>query len=413
MPNILYITYDGLTDNLGQSQVIPYLEGLSALDYSIYIVSFEKRVHFKKRKATIEKQLKSKNIVWHPLFYTKFPPVLSTVYDILILLRKVKRLQKDNAFDLVHCRSYIAAFGGLQLKQKYGVQFIFDMRGFYPDERVDGKVWNLNNPVFKRIYKFFKRQENRYLKNADYTISLTNSGKKIILEMANLQSEVGPVEVIPCCADLDHFKQSTFQEEKSNTLRKLLDLPQDAFVLSYLGSIGTWYMLEEMLDFFKLLLQKKPHAKFLFISSESEAYIYSEAKKRQISADSIIVRQAERSDVPAYIALSQLSIFFILPVFSKKASSPTKMAEIMGMGVPIVCNANVGDVETIVQDTESGLIVYDFNSEEYLRVIDQLDDLLKTDPQKIRKAAIKYFSLKDGVEKYHQIYQTLLNSGTN
>ena len=40
---VLYITYDGMTDPLGQSQVLPYLVGLSEKGYKFTILSFEKK----------------------------------------------------------------------------------------------------------------------------------------------------------------------------------------------------------------------------------------------------------------------------------------------------------------------------------------------------------------------------------
>ncbi|MDZ7606956.1 MAG: hypothetical protein U5K79_15505 [Cyclobacteriaceae bacterium] len=40
--SILYLTYDGLSYPLGQSQILPYLEGLAALGHPITIISFQK-----------------------------------------------------------------------------------------------------------------------------------------------------------------------------------------------------------------------------------------------------------------------------------------------------------------------------------------------------------------------------------
>ena len=41
--NVMYISYDGLTDPLGRSQILPYLEKLAALGHLIHIVSLEKK----------------------------------------------------------------------------------------------------------------------------------------------------------------------------------------------------------------------------------------------------------------------------------------------------------------------------------------------------------------------------------
>jgi hypothetical protein len=40
--NVIYISYDGMTDPLGQSQVIPYLIGLTKKGHNISIISCEK-----------------------------------------------------------------------------------------------------------------------------------------------------------------------------------------------------------------------------------------------------------------------------------------------------------------------------------------------------------------------------------
>ena len=49
----LYISYDGMTDPLGESQVIPYLRELSKKGVKISILSAEKSEVFYKRKENI------------------------------------------------------------------------------------------------------------------------------------------------------------------------------------------------------------------------------------------------------------------------------------------------------------------------------------------------------------------------
>lgn len=406
MINILYITYDGLTDQLGQSQVLPYLVGLAGKGYSIHILSFEKKKVLAKKKGIIEKHLNGKKIYWHKKYYTKFPPILSTIYDIWSLKKEAKRIYKKHEIQLVHCRSYIAALGGLYLKRKFKLPFIFDMRGFWADERVDGNIWNLNNPVFRQVYNYFKSKEQQYLTESDSIISLTKAGKDVI-ESYKLNKLLPNIDIIPCCADFEHFCRSDSQKSKSKELKSELNIHHNDFIISYLGSIGTWYMLEEMLDFFVILVNNKPNSKFLFITGESEEMIHEIALKKNIDLNCLIVKQAAREEVPAYIALSNISIFFIKPVFSKKASSPTKMAEIMGMGIPIICNSNVGDVEEILNETQLSLLVHEFNNETYQEVINQIDDLFKKDSLNIRQVAKDRFSLKDGVDTYDRIYKKL------
>lgn len=404
---ILYVSYDGMTDPLGQSQVIPYLIGLQKNNFDITILSTEKRKNYSLHHESVENLLVKNNIKWVKIYYTKKPPVISTLIDIFKLTLKAKKNYKKEKFDIIHCRSYIAAFVGLYMKNKYNVKFVFDMRGFYADERVDGNIWDTNNLIYKTVYNFFKKKESVFLHNADYIVSLTNSAKKIIDNRKEFKNQKLPIEVIPCCADLSLFSPENISISRVKFYKEKLKITANDFIILYLGSIGTWYMLDEMLVFFKRLLIKKPNAKFLFVSFDNSNLIKRTAEKNSVPLDKIIIQQADREDVPSLISLSKISIFFIKPVFSKKASSPTKLAEIMGMGIPVICNSNVGDVDEIISKTQAGLIVNNFSINDFDKTIDSIDEKLKISKEKIINSAKQYFSLQMGIERYAKIYNTL------
>ena len=76
---ILFISYDGMTDPLGQSQVIPYLIGLSKFGYQFTILSCDKPDHFSANKEYVESLLKGHYVEWVSIPYHKNPPVLSSV----------------------------------------------------------------------------------------------------------------------------------------------------------------------------------------------------------------------------------------------------------------------------------------------------------------------------------------------
>jgi glycosyltransferase involved in cell wall biosynthesis len=404
---ILYLSYDGMTDPLGQSQVIPYLRGLSAKGYSIHLLSFEKQERFKIGRQTVEKLLLEAGIVWHPLTYTATPPVLSTLKDVARMRNAAKKIILQEKIALLHCRSYISALVGLEMKRKYGTRFLFDMRGFWADERVDGNIWKLKNPLFRTIYKFFKRKEVQYLNEADAIVSLTHNAANEISSWKYFKGV--SIDVIPCCADLNLFSANEIQTDQKQILRKELRIADDAFVLSYLGSLGTWYMLNEMLDFYKVLLEYKPEAVFLFITADKAEEVYLRAAERDIAQNRIVVKRAARDEVPLLASISNLSVFFIRPSYSKKASSPTKMGELMAGGIPLVVNAGVGDVEQIMQDGGNGRVISQFVASEYHRVCRELENILSEDPLRSVQCAQKWYALDQGVATYHSIYKRLLD----
>jgi hypothetical protein len=236
---------------------------------------------------------------------------------------------------------------------------------------------------------------------------LTENAKKEILAWPKFKENKIPIKVIPCCADLNLFSFLTIQSAEKQSFKNKLNIHDTDFVISYLGSIGTWYMLDEMLDFFKLLLLKKSNSKFLFITPDNKEFIFSKALEKNIPTEKIVVVPAKRNEVPTYLSLSQLAIYFIKPLYSKKASSPTKTAEIMGMGIPIITNSGIGDSDDIINSSGAGMILNNFNNEEYNNVISKIDVLLAIDKTKIREASKHYFSLESGVSLYAEVYRFL------
>ena len=389
---ILYISYDGLTDSLGQSQILPYIIGLSKQGYRFTIVSAEKEKVYACGKDEIQKICKENNIDWQPIKYTKKPPILSTIKDIKKIEKLAFKLHRQKQFKAVHCRSYISAIVGQKMQKKLGLKFIFDMRGFWADERIDGKIWDLNKQHYRLIYKYFKKKEKEFLQDADAIVSLTHSAKDILQNKWNVKK---PIYVIPCAVDTDLFKP------KNNENLQL--------TLGYLGSIGTWYMLDEMLDFFKVLLEKYPTAKFKFITNENPDFILSKATKKGLEKKYFDIAAAKRQEVPTELAKIDIGIFFIKPVFSKQASSPVKQGEFMAMGIPVITNSGIGDTDSVIQRYNSGILINDFTLSDYRKAVREIEKLRTASKINLLKGASEYFSLEYGVETYNTVYAKIFN----
>ena len=404
---ILFISYDGMTDPLGQSQVIPYLQGLSKYGYEIYLLSCEKKAAFIQNKTLVEELLKNYSIQWLPLSYTKNPPALSTWFDIRKLKNAAAKIHRDHGIDLVHTRPGVPALVGLWLKKKFGIKFLNDIREFYADSRVEGGMWNIKNPLYKKIYQYFKRKEKEGVRQNDGIVCLTHAAEKIIRQWPD-HKETIPLEVIPCSVDLQLFDPSAIYVARKAVLRKELNIGEDDLVISYLGSIGGWYLTAEMMHFCKLLSDKKPTAKFLFISPHRHEVIVNAAATYGVDPGKIITRKASRTDVPLLLSLSHYSVFFIRPCYSKLSSSPTKHGEIMAMGIPLITNSGVGDVKEIVERYDSGIVLDEFSEAAYASAVDTIVSGHNYDATGIRQGAIEFYSLESAVEKYNKIYCSIL-----
>jgi len=378
-----------MTDPLGQSQVLPYIIDLTKENYNFHLVSFEKPDRFKKNKSLIEKICLENNIQWYPLRYNKNPPFLSTIFDLYKMKKLAKKLHFKHGFSLVHCRSYISSLVGLRFKRIYGIPFLFDMRGFWADERVDGGLWNLKNPFYKLVFYYFKQNEKQFLLESNHIISLTHNGKKNILKIPSFTHLESNISVIPCCTDLNLFKPV-----KRNS---------NSFIIGYLGSLGTWYLLKEMLVFFKKIKEKIPNSKFHFLTKDNPDIIFNHCDNLGIDRKNIFIEESDRNDIPFKTRNWNFSLCFIKPSFSKIFSSPTKQGELMAMGIPIICNSGVGDVDNIVKKYDSGTI---FDMGKKLNIESLLNNVF--DENKIVRGAKDYFSLEKGVESYLEIYAKII-----
>lgn len=400
----LFITYDGLTDTLGQSQILPYIIGLAKLGYAFTILSCEKKERYESKGQFIQEICNLHGISWHPLFFHRTPPIVAKYYDLFNLKRTARKLYLKHRFDIIHCRSYLAAEIGMELKAEFGCRFLFDMRGFWVDERVDGGLWNMGSPFYRFAYKHYKKKEGKLISTADHIISLTETGKKEIKSWKYYKS--APITVVPCSADLNLF--TIAEEQQKVASRKHLGISNQALVLSYLGSLGTWYLIDEMLTLFQELKTKYKSAVLLILTPDDPNIVHDRATKLGLMKEDIRIYFAERNDVPFLMKASDVSVSFIKPAYSKIASSPTKLGELLAMGIPVICN-DIGDVRKIVVQSGGGIIVDDFSSASLKSAVDALPTLLSVNKNDIRKSIYSYYDLSNAIATYEQVYQQLVN----
>jgi len=215
------------------------------------------------------------------------------------------------------------------------------------------------------------------------------------------------VDVIPCCVDLETFRRERVTNETIQRLAKRLSIKTHDKIAVYLGSIGTWYMLDEMLDFFAVLKKTDPAYRFLMVTPDNRDSLRALAEARGIKREDLLITKAPHDEIPALLAFANLGIFFIRPAYSKKSSSPTKLGELLAMGIPVIANAGVGDMDHIFQRYRVGHLLHSFSAAEYERAAQTIKELERIPQQEIRAAAEDYFSLNLGVNRYQAIYERL------
>lgn len=404
---VLYISYDSALEPIPQSQVIPYLRELSKEGYIFHWLSFDKTIFFdlKNAKKKLKQNLQKYNIFWHSLAYLKRPYLFAKLINIICGIIVSSFYILKNNIEIIHCRSEVASVIGITVKLIFGKKMIYDRRGFMAEDYVEGGMWKGRQSL---LYKLLIFIDNKLLLYSDSVVVLTHKMKDWLI--INRPWVKDKITVIPSCVDFSRFNLLKNEESK-------VKLGFDGkFLFVYSGSLGTWYLLDSMIDFFITAKKIIPNAHFLILTMSNPQIAKEIIKAKDARNDDFTIKEVPFEEVPDYLSCADSSLCFIKPVISKVASSPTKLAEFLASGIPVIINSGIGDCDEILQREKIGVIVNNFTIDSYQKSINNLLLLLK-EKETLRNRCInsakKYFLLNDGVIKYKGIYQTLTKKRGN
>ncbi len=404
---VLFISYNGMLEPLGQSQVIPYLRELARRGVRFTLLSFERARAFEpegiRQCEQLREKLKSQGIEWHWLRYHQRPSVPATMYDVLAGFRKAKSLVRRNRIEMVHARAHIPATIALALKRRFGIPMIFDLRGLMAEEYVDAEHWREGGVP----YRLTKAAERRILASTDAIVTLTERIWPIIREWQGLRGRTVHHEVIPCCVDLSLFK---FSEEERARRRAELGLG-DRFTMVYSGSLDGWYLTEKMSDFFASFQRRNRSAHLLWLTTGSHDRVRELMRSRGVESGNFSVLSIASAAVPSYLAAADAGLAFIKRCVSKVASSPTKNGEYLACGLPLVINAGVGDSDVLINDWKAGVLIENFTEEEYAEAGREIAAMAARPEvrKSARSVAEQLFDLNAiGTERYASLYERVL-----
>ena len=406
---VLFISYNGMLDPLGQTQVLPYLRALAKRGVRFTLLSFERARAFTPEGAAQCKQLRdelqAQGIEWHWLRYHQRPSLPATIYDVLAGIRKAGSLVQRNKIEMVHARSHIPGTIALALKKRFGTKMIFDLRGLMAEEYVDAEHWRKDSLP----YRITKSTERQILGATDAIVTLTEKIWPIISEWEGLRGRTPHHEVIPCCVDLDRFR---FSEQERARRRKELGLAHQ-FTIVYSGSLDGWYLTEKMADFFASFAQRDAQSHLLWLTTGSHERVRELMRARNVSVDQFSVLSVAAAEVPSYLAAADAGVAFIKRCVSKLASSPTKNGEYLACGLPLILNTGIGDSDALVDQWRAGVLINDFTEDQYALAADSIAAMAAVPGarEKARRVAEQLFDLESvAAERYASLYERVLQS---
>lgn len=409
----LFISYDGVLEPKGASQVVPLIDALTRHGVRARLLSFEKisDLNDTRRCQQLRDHLDTRHIEWTPLRYHKRPRVMGTSLDIVVGVVNAVGMARARRFHVVHARSYVPGLIGCILKLFFGARLVFDMRGFWPEERVEMGLFRPHG----LLYRTAKRCERFLLSCSDHVVVLTESAKRILRDREASTRMQGrraprekPISVVPCCADLERFHPMP----KAHQLMRDLGL-EDNLIIGNIGAVNERYMLLEMFRFAFHIKSHRPETRFVYLTGQDPSGVRSLAVEAGLRDEDLLVTAAEPTDMPRWLSMFRLGVFFLRPSYAAKASSYTKLAEFLACGVPVATNTGVGDVDKLLQTNQCGVLLPGLTEADLKAAARQAltwlnGDEVSADARKsCRATAEKHFALEEGAAQFLSIYQSL------
>lgn len=387
-PHVAYVSYTGLCEPLGASQVLPYIRELSRW-YRFSVISFEKPGHHVARSNDdVARELEEHGNSWIRLRYHRRLGLIAKLWDMATGVRALRALHHSDPVALVHARGYVPAQIAVSAGAGRLFPYLFDIRGLQAEESVDAGTWK-NYGV---RYQLTKASERRLLRVASGIVTLTEAVRPILENHPSIRSRSIPWQVIPCCVDLELFR---FREESRTEVRKALKFTDEDVVFLYSGSIGTWYAAEES---FRLVAQH-PRGQLLVLTTMSPGDVRTLCTRAGLQLDRVRIRAALRRDMPDYLSAADVALCLIRPTPSKRASSPTKVAEALACGLPVLCYPGIGDLDFHASHCPAIVII-----DPRQPATGQLPAPVR---QSARTHAETYFALAEGARRYRLLYESI------
>ncbi len=396
---VLYLSYNGLLDPLGQSQVLQYLVGLAGLGHRITLVTFEKRDEWQNldhRRAT-RLAVDRAGIRWVPLSYHRRLGPFTTLYNVVACLLLSLCLVVCYRIQLVHARGYVTALVAGVLRTLVRVGFVFDPRSFWPDERVEMGLWGQHSFP----YVVAKRLERWYLTTADAVVSLTASGVDAMRSYPYMAGKNQRFRVITTCTNLEMFRPAARSTTSGDG--------REPFTFGYLGTVGNPYLLDEVFDALRVARSIEGDARLLILNRRDHAHIKERALAKGIPMEAIELRALTHEQVPEQLRRMSAGVVFIEATPCRRSCAPTKVGELLASGVPCLANAGVGDLEHILQTEGVGTIIPNFSDTALADGVKRLMALCRQPgiPERCADVARRFFALDDGIRAYDKLYREL------
>ena len=357
--------------------MVPYLERLGDAA-QITLISFEKP---NGDRRTVMSRLEAAGIRWIPLSYHRSPPLASTWWDVVAGTRTIDRTAARRPPDIIHSRSYVPALMVLRSAAARRSKFLFDIRGFWADERVDGGIWRRG-----LLYKVAKTYERGFFSAADAVVTLTDASTPYVEAWTSGRIQIA---VIPTCVDVRRFEHSAPRSDGPHAV--------------WNGSIGTWQRFD-----LGVRLARALRLPFTVLTRQTAL------ARSMLGQQPAEVRSVAPHQIPRELRYGDIGLCLYQRTFSNIARAPTRFAEHLAAGNPVAVTSELGDVDDIVERHKIGVVLREESDAAVSQAAISLRKLA-ADPEtrrRCRAVAQGAFDIEMGAQRYGRLYASLVRGSS-
>lgn len=367
---ISYLTMNSILDGVGASQVLPYLKLVSEDGYRVRLMSFESGTPARPQGI-------ARAVDWHPA---------SSSAPAIQRLRASHQFARQSRSTVLHARSDLPALSAIAARHP---RWIWDMRALWRDQRmVLGSL--RRGSVAERSMRTVEHQASA---RASAIVVLADAVIPVLRARHGPQAAKKAV-VIPTAVDTERFVPSP------TTSGGAIDV-----LLS--GSLNGFYDGEVMVRFLHALKGLRP-VKSRWVGASEHSPWYG-VLVRELDS---VRGSAPFEKMPSIVATSDLGLIVCRddagPALT--AAMPTKVAEFLSCGRPIVVSKGLGDLDDLIDRYRCGVVIEGRSDAAMHAATNELVDLLSDRDlsARCRACAMEHFDLRSNVRRLEGVYRGLM-----
>jgi len=160
--------------------------------------------------------------------------------------------------------------------------------------------------------------------------------------------------IYPCLADETKFYYSPILRSE---VRKDLGIEANVTVIIYSGGVKQkWHKLDHMLTFFKEFLKNNSNSKLLLLTNDQKSLDERLVDFYDIISH-VVITSVPNQEVVNYLNAADFGLLFRDNTPMNNVASPTKFAEYMLCGLPVIISEGVGDYTNFTSENNVGVVL--------------------------------------------------------